>query len=231
VDPQDLTSSQFITCPAAWQACRSGVADPARFLVDPYLDVLWTKGWPWLRHNLVPDLAALAGQEMVLWDNWDFGQLDAEPGAEQLAVLDDVAAAISSRDVSPRPCRDVLPPRGPAGAASCQQLEPGMRGRASGERAGLTAVPPAWRPHRVGAGRSVLQSHKDEEDEHDQHDDAPQREPPDLAPHALDLPAAGPDAQAGLIGAGGMPHQQPGGDRDENGQDRKPIWGDWTGRV
>ena len=53
----------------------------------------------------------------------------------------------------------------------------------------------------------MLQSHDQEEDEHDQHDDAPQRELPDLAPHALDLPAAGPDAQPGLIGAGGMPHQ------------------------
>jgi hypothetical protein len=73
------------------------------------------------------------------------------------------------------------------------------------------------------AGRSVLQSHDYEENEHDQHDDASQRERPDLAPHGPDLPAAGPDAQPGLIGAGGMPDQKPGGNRDENGQGRKPI--------
>lgn len=70
----------------------------------------------------------------------------------------------------------------------------------------------------AGASRSVQQSQAHEEDEDDQHDDAPQRERPDLARHAANLSAAGPDAQPGLIGAGGMPYQQPGGDRDENGQ-------------
>jgi hypothetical protein len=71
----------------------------------------------------------------------------------------------------------------------------------------------------------VLQSYDYEENEYDQHDDAPKRERSDLAPHGPDLPAARPDAQPGLIGAGGMPDQKPGGDRDENGQERKPIWG------
>lgn len=88
----------------------------------------------------------------------------------------------------------------------------------------------AWRDALPGrnqarAGRSELPGQGHEDDEHDQNDDAPQRERPGLAPHALDLRPAGPDAQPGLISAGGVPHQQPGGDRDENGQDRNRSGG------
>lgn len=67
------------------------------------------------------------------------------------------------------------------------------------------------------------QSYTQQEQEDDQHEDATEREPPDLAPHALDLSAAGPDAQPGLIRAGGMPDQQSGDDRDENVQGKRPI--------
>lgn len=72
---------------------------------------------------------------------------------------------------------------------------------------------------------SVLQSHGHEDDEHDQDEHAAQRECPDLAVHAADLCSARPDAQPGLIGAGRMPHQQPGNDGEENGQHGKPILG------
>ena len=70
-----------------------------------------------------------------------------------------------------------------------------------------------------------------QEDQHDEHNDASKHERPDLACHALDLPAAGPDAQPGLIGAGEMPHQITGDNRDENNQGRKPILGGRTGRA
>jgi hypothetical protein len=72
---------------------------------------------------------------------------------------------------------------------------------------------------------SVLHSHVQEEDEHDKHHDTPHRERPALARHALDLPAAGPDAQPGLMGAGAVPHQEPRGDRDKYNQGMKPISG------
>jgi transglutaminase-like putative cysteine protease len=101
VDPQDLTGAQFLTGAAAWLACRSGAADPERFIVGTDFGQPWAKGWSWLRHNLVLDLAALARHEMVLWDNWGLGELGTEPGPLQLAALDDVAAAISSSYVSP----------------------------------------------------------------------------------------------------------------------------------
>jgi hypothetical protein len=101
VNPQDLGGTEFITGAAAWQACRSGAADPARFIVGDDFDQPWTKGWPWLRHNLVLDLAALARHEMVLWDNWGLGELGTEPEPGQLSELDEVAAVISSSDASP----------------------------------------------------------------------------------------------------------------------------------
>jgi hypothetical protein len=96
VDPEDLTQGQFLTGPAAWRACRSGLADAERFMVDPDLDIPATRGWPYIRHNLIHDLAALTKHEMLLWDNWGWTELDGDPSPEQLAVLDDLAAAASA---------------------------------------------------------------------------------------------------------------------------------------
>jgi hypothetical protein len=93
LDVEDLTRSQFLTGAAAWQACRDGSADPERFCVSPDLDIPLTRGLRYVRHNLILDLAALTGREMVLWDNWGWSELD-ELSPSQLAVLDDLAAAI-----------------------------------------------------------------------------------------------------------------------------------------
>ena len=59
--------------------------------------------------------------------------------------------------------------------------------------------------------------HEQQQNEHDQHDGASQRELPDLAPQVLDLRAAGPDTEPGLIGAREMPYQQPGDGYEDNG--------------
>jgi hypothetical protein len=101
VNPEDLTHGQFLTGPAAWRACRSGVADAGRFLVDPDLEIPATRGWPYIRHNLIHDLAALTKHEMLLWDNWGWTELDGDPSPEQLAVLDDLAAAASASHIPP----------------------------------------------------------------------------------------------------------------------------------
>ena len=95
VDPEHLTPAQFVTGPAAWLACRSGRADPEQYVVDPGLDIPATRGWPYVRHNLIHDLAALAMHEMVLWDNWGWTEPDADLTSGQLAVLDEVAAVTS----------------------------------------------------------------------------------------------------------------------------------------
>ena len=96
VDPLDVPASRFLTGPRAWRACRACEADPERFAVDPDLKVPGTRGWPYLRHNLVHDLAALTKREMLLWDEWGLADLDAEPSPDQLALLDGLAAATSS---------------------------------------------------------------------------------------------------------------------------------------
>jgi Transglutaminase-like superfamily len=99
VDPEDVPPGRFLTGPQAWRSCRSGAVDVQRFVVAPELDLPITRGWPYVRHNLVHDLAALARQEMLLWDNWGLTQIDGEPSPDQLAALDAVAAATSSSDV------------------------------------------------------------------------------------------------------------------------------------
>ncbi len=95
IDPLDVPADRFIAAPRAWLACRAGKADPARFLVDPGLDVPQTRGWPYLGHNLLHDLAALNKQEMVLWDSWGLAESTAF-SAEQLDLLDQVAEVIVS---------------------------------------------------------------------------------------------------------------------------------------
>jgi hypothetical protein len=99
IDPLDIPATKFLTGAQAWQACRAGSADVSKFVVDPGLDIPATRGWPYVRHNLVHDLASLAKHEMVLWDDWGITEIDGEPSPEQLALLDTLAGATSSSDV------------------------------------------------------------------------------------------------------------------------------------
>jgi hypothetical protein len=59
IDPLDVPRDRFIVGPQAWLACRAGEADPERFVVAPDLEIPETRGWPYLMHNLIHDLAAL----------------------------------------------------------------------------------------------------------------------------------------------------------------------------
>lgn len=68
-------------------------------MVDPDLDIPLTRGWPYVVHNLVHDLASLAKHEMVLWDSWGLSDAEDELTPEQLAFLDAVAAATCTSDV------------------------------------------------------------------------------------------------------------------------------------
>jgi Transglutaminase-like superfamily len=97
VDPHDVPRDRFLVAGTAWQLCRAGEADPETFLVDPDLDIEMTRSWPYLRHNLIHDLAALNKVEMVLWDSW--GLIEQEHLAERdLELLDQVAKATASAD-------------------------------------------------------------------------------------------------------------------------------------
>jgi hypothetical protein len=96
VDPLDVPRDRFLVAGRVWQLCRRGEADPETFLVAPELDIPDTRSWPYLRHNVVHDLAALNKVEMILWD--DCG-LTEEPDLDRdLELLDRVAAATAAAD-------------------------------------------------------------------------------------------------------------------------------------
>jgi hypothetical protein len=75
----------------AWRSCRDGTADVERFCVDPGLEIPATRGWFQVRHNLIQDLASLAMNEMLLWDECGLRLVEGEPSPEQLALLDALA--------------------------------------------------------------------------------------------------------------------------------------------
>jgi hypothetical protein len=71
--------------------------------VHPDLDLPVLRGWPYIAHNAIHDLAALNKEEMLLWDGWGM-QLGHGPGplpeADQ-EVLDEVCALTADPAVTP----------------------------------------------------------------------------------------------------------------------------------
>jgi hypothetical protein len=90
----DVPRDRFLVGADAWRLCRSGARDAERFVVAPELMVPDLRSWPYVSHNLVFDLAALTGNEMILWETW--GVLDAmeAPDAALAADLDLIAERI-----------------------------------------------------------------------------------------------------------------------------------------
>ncbi|MGW7263842.1 transglutaminase-like domain-containing protein [Streptomyces sp. NPDC054842] len=90
-DPLDVPRDRFLVAGRAWRECRAGRADPRSFGLswDEGLRGLW-----FVRGNVLRDLAALNGVEVLPWDCWgpeivdDTGLTDGE-----LASVDRVAAA------------------------------------------------------------------------------------------------------------------------------------------
>jgi hypothetical protein len=107
IDPLDVPRDRFLTGPEAWLACRREEADPETFLVAPDLDIPETRGWPYLMHNLVHDLAALNGREMLLWEDWGILLHDAPMMPDQLDLLDQMAAIMESPDGTPEQLREL----------------------------------------------------------------------------------------------------------------------------
>jgi hypothetical protein len=106
IDPLDVPRDRFLVAGRAWQSCRAGDADPETFMVDPSLDLDSTRGWPYLQHNLIHDLAALNKTEMLLWDAWGLAD---ERSTEQhdLELLDRIARVTASADPAPAELREV----------------------------------------------------------------------------------------------------------------------------
>ena len=103
VDWLDLAGDQFVTGPRAWQAARAGNSDPERHVVAPDLDVPVLRGWPYLAHNAIHDLAALNRTEMLLWDAWgmQLGHGSGPVPDADGAALDEVCALTADPAVTP----------------------------------------------------------------------------------------------------------------------------------
>jgi hypothetical protein len=97
IDPLDVPRDRFLVAGTAWQLCRAGEADAETFVVSPELEIEMTRGWPYLRHNLVHDLAALNKVEMLLWDSWGLIE-QADVSDRDLELLDRLAASTASAD-------------------------------------------------------------------------------------------------------------------------------------
>ena len=86
-DVHDVPRDQFIVGGLAWQWCRADKADPDKFGLEPDSFV---KGWWFISHKLVQDLAAQNKMELLLWDTWGV-MLKEMTGEEDLALLDKLA--------------------------------------------------------------------------------------------------------------------------------------------
>jgi hypothetical protein len=106
IDPLDVPRDRFLVAGRAWQSCRAGEAEPEMFMVDPSLDVESTRGWPYLQHNLIHDLAALNKAEMLLWDAWGLAdERSTEP--HDLELLDRIARVTASPNPAPAELREL----------------------------------------------------------------------------------------------------------------------------
>jgi hypothetical protein len=95
IDPLDLPRDRFLVAGRAWQSCRAGEAEPDAFMVDPSLDLESTRGWSYLQHNLIHDLAALNKTEMLLWDAWGLAD-ERSSRQHDLDLLDRIARVTGS---------------------------------------------------------------------------------------------------------------------------------------
>jgi len=108
VDFLDLRAGvDFMSGPVAWEAVREGRVDASRFGVAPGDEMPpFLKGWHYLAHNVLHDLAWLAKREMLLWDHWGVqGGMTGLTGEEVRdkfeALLDEVCEVTGGDDVDP----------------------------------------------------------------------------------------------------------------------------------
>ena len=88
-DVHDVPREQFLVGGKAWQMCRAAGADPDKFGVSGFGNM---KGLPFVRGNLIQDLAALNKMELLNWDCWGIMLKDLEAYTdEEWRLLDKVA--------------------------------------------------------------------------------------------------------------------------------------------
>lgn len=86
-DPLDVPRDQFLIAADAWRKCRRNELDPKTFGIEfAKLRGLW-----FVARNLIGDLAALNGAEVLPWDVWGAKPPPGELSADQLAYFDELA--------------------------------------------------------------------------------------------------------------------------------------------
>jgi hypothetical protein len=96
-DPQDVPRDQFLVAGDAWTLCHDGKADPDDFCI---LDM---KGWWFIASNVIRDVAALNGHEMLPWDVW--GAMVPDDEKIDRAFIDRLAELSSRPDADPEALR------------------------------------------------------------------------------------------------------------------------------
>jgi hypothetical protein len=93
-DPLDTPRDQFLIAADAWRKCRRGELDPNTFGIEfEKLRGLW-----FVAGNLIGDLAALNGAEVLPWDVWGAKPPPGELSADQLAYFDELAELTADPD-------------------------------------------------------------------------------------------------------------------------------------
>jgi hypothetical protein len=91
-DPQDVPREAFLVAGDAWARCRSGEADPGKF----GLSLLDEAGLWWIAGNLIRDVAALSGMEMLPWDVWGAMPAPGQPIDDGLLAFFDRLAGLTT---------------------------------------------------------------------------------------------------------------------------------------
>jgi len=92
-DPLDAPRDRFLVAGQAWQQCREGRADPARFGIFD----MW--GLWFVRGNVARDLAALNKVELLPWDDWGLlRELDDGDESSHGDLFDRAAALTQAGD-------------------------------------------------------------------------------------------------------------------------------------
>jgi hypothetical protein len=96
-DVLNVPRDRFLVAGDAWAQCRAGAADPAACGIE----FVGLRGLWYIAGNLVSDVAALNGMEMLPWDVWGAQpRPDEALDDDRLAFFDGIAALTREPDVS-----------------------------------------------------------------------------------------------------------------------------------
>ncbi len=96
-DPMDVPRDRFLVAGEAWRTIRAGEADPQTFGL-PSSDGSMAGSW-FVAGDVRLDLAALNKVETLLWDIWGTGADNDGDMTDEINVLYDEAAAVTSGEI------------------------------------------------------------------------------------------------------------------------------------